>query len=89
MKLKAYFVTSNNCGHCNIALDALEKVYGDSWKGVMETITTSHDLAKTNKIFSTPTLLVVDLEDDNKLVAKVGGSNNLTEKFWSDFFTKA
>jgi hypothetical protein len=88
MKLKAYFVTSNHCGHCDIALDALTKVYGDTWKPIMELIETSHPLAKDNEIQSTPTLIVVNESDDNKVIANVGGSNNLNEEFWTKFFKK-
>ena len=89
MKLKAYFVTSDNCGHCNIALDALTSVYGETWKPIMELIPTSHPLARDNKIISTPTLIVIDESDDNKVIANVAGSNNLTEQFWTKFFKKA
>ena len=88
MKLKPYFVTSDFCGHCDIALKSLEGIYGDSWKDIMETITTSHEISRANNVTSTPTLLVVDLEDDNNLVAQVAGSNNLNEEFWSKFFKK-
>ena len=87
MNLKAYFVSSDHCGHCDKALDALRSVHGDKWESLMEIIEIYDDLARENRVDRTPTLIVVDTEDDNKLIAKVGGSNNLTESFWSQFFT--
>ena len=87
MELKAYFVTSSHCHHCDIALDALRDAHGDKWEPLMEQIKTNHPIAQANKVKSTPTLLVVDESDNNKLVAQAAGSNNLNEEFWSQFFT--
>ena len=87
MELKAYFVSAKNCGHCDIALNALDAVHGEKWKPVMEIIDTKHEIAKENKVLMTPTLLVVDTENENKTIAVVSGSNKLDATFWSQFFT--
>ena len=88
MKIKAYFVTSDDCGYCDVALDALKSVHGEeAWKPAMELVPTSHPVAKSNGVMSTPTLIVINTEENDKKIAHISGADNMTEEFWGKFFT--
>ena len=75
------------CGPCQTAKAALFKVQ-PRWAEAMEILDCQDPKAREltrGQMMSYPTLLVID-ESTNKVAAKITGSNNLTEEFWTKAF---
>jgi thiol-disulfide isomerase/thioredoxin len=82
--MKAYLITMQGCGPCQIALEALKKAQ-PRYAEAMDVVDKDDERVKSFGVMSYPTLVVYD-EVAGKVAAQIGGANNLNEAFWEKAF---